>query len=762
MFLKLNIDHIKFTGTYLENKFKNIVFKAKLDILNLTITQATKNINHLLKIESGYTEKIRTRLTQEIFDNFIKHEKQRIDKLFKKIKGKQQKKLKNLTNTNTVPNNTSSSTLNWLENISDTQIPENVAHTLSYGPDFCLNITQEKSLPVTEYITSIESAIHSKDNETKDTIRAEVTNLITNHKLKIRHKKFKNNRTQTKIEKHLNHTKKFLKDNTQIVILKPDKSNKTVIMNKTDYETKMEALLNDTITYKKINNDPTNIFQNKNNTFVKKLLNKKEINEVQAKQLSIHNAVPPKLYGLPKLHKPNVPMRPIVSYIKSPFYKLSKYLSNCLSNITRKNNYYIKDSFSFKQFIDTVDLPDDYKLLSLDVVSLYTNIPNDLVQSIISEKWDFIEKHTTMSKESFLEAIDLTLNLNYFQYKDYFVRQLDGCAMGSPISSTIAQLVMEYLEEKVLENLNFNIPFFKRFVDDCLVAVPNNKTQEILQAFNNFHKKLQFTSEIEINNKINFLDMTLERNENKILTKWYTKPTWSGRYQNFHSNHSKNQKLSVIIGLTDRAISLTSPQFRPEILKKVKESLIQNNFNLTDINRIIKRRTYKFYNKQTSNQNTQDNTPKQYVSIPYTYELSEKIKYTLKKYDIVVCHKSHNKLNSLFTKLKSETPTMKNSNVVYSIPCENCPKKYIGMTTQLLKNRLNGHKYTKNATTALDKHLKDTHHSFAFNNTSILNKDENYHKLLIKEMIEIKKEKNAVNDRTDIKGLSQMYNNLIK
>ncbi|MBV2145435.1 MAG: GIY-YIG nuclease family protein, partial [Wolbachia endosymbiont of Pissodes strobi] len=124
-------------------------------------------------------------------------------------------------------------------------------------------------------------------------------------------------------------------------------------------------------------------------------------------------------------------------------------------------------------------------------------------------------------------------------------------------------------------------------------------------------------------------------------------------------------------------------------------------------------------------------------------------------------HKSHNLLNSLFTKLKPKTPVMKNSNVVYSIPCENCPSTYIGMTSQLLKNRLNGHKYTKNASTALDKHQKNEKHCFNFNKTQILNKDQNYQKLIIKEMIEIKKDKNAINDRTDIGGLSNIYNNLI-
>lgn len=49
---------------------------------------------------------------------------------------------------------------------------------------------------------------------------------------------------------------------------------------------------------------------------------------------------------------------------------------------------------------------------------------------------------------------------------------------------------------------------------------------------------------------------------------------------------------------------------------------------------------------------------------------------------------------------------------MYSIPCLNCPKKYIGMTIQYFNNKLNGHKYTKNASTALHKHEKDDKHVF--------------------------------------------------
>lgn len=83
------------------------------------------------------------------------------------------------------------------------------------------------------------------------------------------------------------------------------------------------------------------------------------------------------------------------------------------------------------------------------------------------------------------------------------------------------------------------------------------------------------------------------------------------------------------------------------------------------------------------------------------------------------------------------------------------------MTTQYLENRLNGHKYTKNESTSLHKHESQTNHELDFKNTTILAQDRNYHKLAVKEMIEIKQEKNAINDRKDISNLSQIYYNLI-
>jgi len=87
---------------------------------------------------------------------------------------------------------------------------------------------------------------------------------------------------------------------------------------------------------------------------------------------------PPKLYGLPKLHKPRIPMRPIVSFCGSPTYQLSKYLTTILQPLTDKSRCKLQSTENFIDTIKTVQIPDDYKLVSFDVKSLFTSIPLQL------------------------------------------------------------------------------------------------------------------------------------------------------------------------------------------------------------------------------------------------------------------------------------------------------------------------------------------------------------------------------------------------
>lgn len=341
-----------------------------------------------------------------------------------------------------------------------------------------------------------------------------------------------------------------------------------------------------------------------------------------------------------------------------------------------------------------------------------------------------------------------------------FYSQIDGCSMGAPLSALLAQLVMEDLEETIINKIKHKISFFKRYVDDCLTAVSEADILLILNELNNYHPKIKFTTEIEKDNRINFLDMTLIHNimNSKIETIWHTKETWSGRYLNYKSIAPIQYKKSVISGIADRSIKLTSPKYRIETIKKAKKILNQNNYPSNLIEKIFKNRIHSAYNT-IENEATKGN--KKYVAIPYVKNLSEKINYIFKDTDIKIAHKSKNNLKHLYTKLKSKIPKDKISNCVYKLKCKECSGVYIGQTTQYIKERINGHKYAKNST-ALKKHELTTNHGFDFDNCEILHKETNSKIRTFLEMIYIQKEKNSINDRTDLKNLAKIYHNILQ
>lgn len=78
--------------------------------------------------------------------------------------------------------------------------------------------------------------------------------------------------------------------------------------------------------------------------------------------------------------------------------------------------------------------------------------------------------------------------------------------MGSPLSPIIADIVLQDLEKRALDIIPVYIPFFVRYVDDIALASPPEFIEPIKKIFNSFYKRLQFTLDLPVNNKLCFLD----------------------------------------------------------------------------------------------------------------------------------------------------------------------------------------------------------------------------------------------------------------
>jgi hypothetical protein len=279
---------------------------------------------------------------------------------------------------------------------------------------------------------------------------------------------------------------------------------------------------------------------------------------------------------------------------------------------------------------------------------------------------------------------------------------------------------------------------------------------------------LQFVIEKEKNNELPFLDMITKRNsDGSIIIDWYRKPHKADRYLNFHSHHPLKQKINTAMALKFRALSLSDKIFHKKNLKIIGDILEKNHFPKKLISNILysnKKSSSQTHNTITTTNISNTNTD-QYRGMIYINGLSEQITKVFKKTNFKIAHKNYKTQHKLiYSKLKSNTPMQLRSNIIYSIPCKDCDKNYIGQTCQYLKNRISQHKTsikTKNQICALADHAITNSHSFRFEEAKILDTEPVLSKRLFKEMYHISRNKKSCNKRTDITYLSKIYHNLI-
>lgn len=653
---------------------------------------------------------------------------------------------------------------NWLVNLTDCSIPTNVKQFLSLGHNFAIDESLKSFSPqifISEFEKGLQCLPRDKYKEQIDSFRSAFVNIMLNHAHYLRGKK---------PDPTANVIKRFLKDNKDLLVTRADKGQVTVLLDRNAYLTAGLDLLNDQSTYTKLQKDKNVTAQNLNNKLVKLWNQKKYISDDLQKHLTTNTSTCPRLYILPKIHKPNLSYRPIVSSINGPLHKLGRFIHTKLLPLTSDHFSSTKNSLHFKQSTESIIIPDGYTLISLDVTSLFTNVPIELVKNAINNRKNKLSGNIPSSE--IIKAVEIIMTNTYFQFNNSHYKQHWGLPMGSPLAPVCADLAMQDLETHCLNQLNFTIPFFHRYVDDILTCVPTDKIQLVIDTFNAYHPRLNFTHEIESDGKIPFLDLLVIRKGNNLIYDWYRKPTFSGRLLNFHSHHPMHQKIAIILNLVDRVYNLSDKQFFNGNLLFAKHILRINGYPSDFVNHHIKRRLEMLRTNSISNPATDDGKSREVerknsLIFPFSERLSMKLGRLLKKFDNKLISKIDNKLNRVFGSTKDKLDSNQKSHLIYQINCLNCNKIYIGQTGRYLRERLNQHKYcveriSTNGRTALTKHAQTHKHSFDFDKTKILDIETNKYKRNFIEMYHIKKRiDNCVNFRTDINKLTTSYNHLI-
>ena len=244
------------------------------------------------------------------------------------------------------------------------------------------------------------------------------------------------------------------------------------------------------------------------------------------------------MYGLPKIHKKDVPLCPILSMTGSAQHQLAKWLTSLLKPVLQNlSSNCVSDSFTFvKEVRKFTFSPSSVFLCSFDISSLFTNV---LLAETIEICTDALYNDDSMAPSFtcniFVKLMKLAASSVEFSFNNNMHQQIDGVAMGSPLSPALANTFVGYQEAKLFNIAKRPLVYFQ-YIDDTF-AIFNNEEDcnYFFIHLNSLHPSLCLTYEKESNHSLPFLDVLVERHDSEFLTSVYRKPTFTDQYLRWNS-----------------------------------------------------------------------------------------------------------------------------------------------------------------------------------------------------------------------------------
>ena len=386
-----------------------------------------------------------------------------------------------------------------------------------------------------------------------------------------------------------------LKNRDDIVITKADKGGAVVINSVKEYIKEADRQLGDKNFYKKMSHNPTSEHAALVDNAIDNLKLRGVLEDKTAKKLKTDNPKTPRFYLLPKIHKPNNPGRPVVSSIGCHTEKISQYVDHHLQPLNKALPSYVQDTTDFLKKLDNLseDLPKDAILVTMDVRSLYTNIPNQ--EGIEAVKSYF--RARSKPGDGFLSQViatflSLILTLNNFVFNDDNYVQVNGASMGTKCAPSYACLFMGRFEEEfILPRIKDSILIYVRYIDD-LFFIWKGTESDLLKFFkeiNEVHPTIKLDYEYS-RTKIHFLDTTVSVSGNRLGTTLYTKPTDRKAYLHARSYHPKSTKEAIAYSQAARLRRIcTDKDDFQELADKLKKDLINRGYQREKVTEEINR-----------------------------------------------------------------------------------------------------------------------------------------------------------------------------
>jgi hypothetical protein len=326
-----------------------------------------------------------------------------------------------------------------------------------------------------------------------------------------------------------------LKNNDNIIIKHTDKNLGPAVMDANDYVQQIlqEHLL--TKDYQQLSrNDALNRLENLKKT-LKDTINIHSNSLSDSEKTYFNRSLKMKLrlpifYGIPKVHKTPMSLRPVVSSSSGLLTIFSTWLNFRMKELLPLIKSYTKNSFDVIKELQQLTIPKNALLFSADAKSMYTNIDSATglltFQNFFEVNVHHIPPHFPVAL--FLKILEIIMNNNIFTFSNTYWLQLSGTAMGTPAACAYATITYGHFENtQLLTEFHPQIIFYKRYIDDIFGLWVPPPTQQIT-TWKRFKNKLNSWGNLEWiieepSTKTTFLDLQIELKDNKIYTSTFQK-----------------------------------------------------------------------------------------------------------------------------------------------------------------------------------------------------------------------------------------------
>ena len=499
---------------------------------------------------------------------------------------------------------------------------------------------------------------------------------------------------------------------SNIIVSPPDKGNGVVVLDKSTYISSMMNIVGDATKFKLISEPIEGLcrkVEGKINRFLYGIKDKRVINDDTYQKLRSTGSGPGVMYGQPKTHKidfsTKFQCRPIMAAYNLASYKIAKFIVPILSPFTT-NQYTILNSTEFSHKISSIPNADQLYMASFDIDSLFTNIPLHETIGICLQKLFSDPGVSTVfgfTDKLFKTLLEHAVFNSFFLFNDNYYQQIEGMGMGSPLGPTFANVFMCFHESNWLIDCppEFKPLHYFRYLDDTfLLFKEKSHSDSFFSYLNSQHPSINFTIELEKDDKLPFLDVMIRRHGNSFSNSVFRKPTFTGLGTSFFSHSCQSFKVNGIHTLLHRAFNVcsTSFSFQREV-SFLKDFFHNNGFPL----KLIENQVENFLSKKLDFHQLTLTVPKKplYLVFPYfghksvlfVKALSNLISENFPHIDPKLILVNNSKIGTFF-KIKDALPKSLQSSLVYRFRCPqgNCGSAYVGSTVRTLVTRVMEHR----------------------------------------------------------------------